>query len=146
MTSEARRAVIAEAETWLTTPFHHEARVRGVGVDCGQLLIAVYGALGYMPADYKLAHYPADFAQHRGEEWYLGIVESFARRVEAPLPGDVVLFKWGRSFSHGGIVVAWPEIIHAWIFTRNVMRIDTERTAKLSGKERRFYSPFGDAA
>lgn len=140
-----REAIISEAESWIGTPFHHEARVKGPkgGVDCGQLLIAVYGKLGYMPLDYALKHYPPDFAMHRDYEWYLTIVESFAKRVDAPMPGDVVMFKWGRLFSHGGIVVAWPKIIHAWNRTRMVMRFDAG-SYPLGSKERRFYSPFKD--
>ena len=29
-----RLAVVAEAESWLGTPYHHEARIKGHGVDC----------------------------------------------------------------------------------------------------------------
>lgn len=138
-----RLAVIAEAESWLGTPFHHEARVKGHGVDCGQLLIAVYGNLGYMPENYRLAHYPPDFAIHRDREWYLSIVEAFARRVPIPGPGDVVLFKWGRLFSHGAIVTEWPNIIHAWANTKSVCRFSANLNP-LADKPRLFFSPFGD--
>src|SRR5690349_11447583 len=37
-----RARLLDEARTWLLTPWHHNARVRGAGVDCGQLLIACY--------------------------------------------------------------------------------------------------------
>lgn len=33
---------VAEAITWLGTPYHHQGRVKGVGVDCGTLLCEVY--------------------------------------------------------------------------------------------------------
>jgi cell wall-associated NlpC family hydrolase len=142
---DPRRAlVITEAESWLGTKFHHEARVKGAGVDCGQLLIAVYAEFGFMPKDYKLAHYPADFALHRDHEWYLSIVESFAKPVETPGPGDIVLFKWGRLFSHGGIVTDWPGIIHAWAPTKSVGRFRADMNP-LADKERLFFSPFTDA-
>jgi len=144
MSDAARRAVIAEAESWLNTPFHHEARVKGAGVDCGQLLIGIYGNLGYMPKDYKMEHYPPDFAMHRDREWYLSIVEEFAKEVPTPLPGDLVLFKWGRLFSHGAIVIAWPKIIHAWAATRTVCRFDATLNP-LAEKPRKFYSPFTEA-
>lgn len=35
---QQRAAVIAEAESWLSTPYHHEARIKGHGVDCAQIL------------------------------------------------------------------------------------------------------------
>jgi len=41
-----RRAVIAEAREWILTPFHHEQRCKGVGVDCTGLVIAVGEAAG----------------------------------------------------------------------------------------------------
>lgn len=145
MISLERQVIISEARKWIGTSFHHEARVLGAGVDCGQLLIAVYGAHGYMPLDYKLKHYSPDFAIHRDEEWYLSIVETFAKRVEVPGPADIVLYKFGRLFSHGGIVTEWPNIVHAWIGARQVLEVDAERLAALVTKERRFYSPFKDA-
>jgi cell wall-associated NlpC family hydrolase len=32
--SFTREAVIAEARTWLGTPWHHQASLKGVGCDC----------------------------------------------------------------------------------------------------------------
>jgi cell wall-associated NlpC family hydrolase len=29
-----RAAVVAEARSWLGTPFHHQGRVKAAGVDC----------------------------------------------------------------------------------------------------------------
>jgi hypothetical protein len=139
-----RLEVVREALSWENCPFHDEARVRGAGVDCGQLLIAVYGACGYMPADYALEHYPADFAMHRDREWYLGIVEEFARPVEEPDAGDVVLFKLGRLYSHGGVVVRWPEIIHAWKPVGKVIKSSAMQECRLRDRPRLFFSPFAE--
>lgn len=139
-----RLEVINEAEKWLNTPFHEEARVLNHGVDCGQLLIMVYGQLGYMPLDYPIPHYDINFACHRDEEWYLQIVKNFAHEVQLPLPGDVVLFKWGRLFSHGGIVVEWPLIIHAWAPARKVLFFDVSQNSRLWPQPRKFFSPFED--
>ena len=33
--------VVAEARRWLGTPWRHQARLRGVGVDCGGLVVCV---------------------------------------------------------------------------------------------------------
>jgi NlpC/P60 family putative phage cell wall peptidase len=113
-----RAAVVAEARTWLGTPYHHEARVKGAGVDCAQLLIGVYAAVGLIKPP-KIAHYPPDWHLHRSAERYLAIVLDHARELdaaaEAPGAGDVVLWRFGRCFSHGAIVVAWPVVIHAYL-------------------------------
>ncbi len=47
--NRARQAVIAEAVTWIGTPFHHAARVKGAGVDCLMLLAEVYERAGAAP-------------------------------------------------------------------------------------------------
>ena len=70
MTPDQRAAVVAAARGWLQTPFHHGACVRGVGVDCLQLLIGVYGGLGLIPA-IDPGPYPWDWHMHKDEERYL---------------------------------------------------------------------------
>ena len=71
MTDNAqRKAVIAEAETWLGTPYHHMARVKGVGCDCLTLLAAVYYSAEVIPA-IDIPYYPPDWHLHRTAERYL---------------------------------------------------------------------------
>lgn len=111
--AEQRAAVVAEARTWLGTPYHHAAGVKRAGVDCAFLLIRVYAAVGLIET-FDPRPYPADWHLHRDQERYLGWVHQYARPVPAPLPGDIVLFKFGRCVSHGAIVVDWPTVIHAY--------------------------------
>ena len=33
--------IVTEARTWVRTPYHHQARLKGVGVDCAGLVIGV---------------------------------------------------------------------------------------------------------
>lgn len=51
--STAREAIIAEARTYLDTPWHHQARGRGAdqGVDCIGLIVGVGRALGMIDRD-----------------------------------------------------------------------------------------------
>jgi cell wall-associated NlpC family hydrolase len=106
--------LIDEALAWLGTPYHHEARIKGVGVDCGQFPAAVFEACELIP-HVEIEPYTCDWHLHRSEERYLQIVEQFFERVEHPQPGDLALFKFGRTISHGSIVVEWPLIIHAYL-------------------------------
>ncbi len=108
-----RQAIVAEALTWLGTPYHHQAGIKGVGCDCAYLLIRVYRALGLIP-EIDPGPYPPDWHLHRNDERYLGWVRRFATAVATPRPGDAALWRFGRTASHGGIVVAWPTIIHAY--------------------------------
>jgi cell wall-associated NlpC family hydrolase len=135
-----RAAVITEAATWLGTPFHHEARVKGAGVDCLQLLIAVAQEVGLI-GEIEVPHYSPDFFLHKDAETYLeGMLGHTTEIPGPPLPGDVALFKFGRVFSHGAIVVEWPRVIHAY-WAIGVVWGDT-RQPPLKGREVRFFSPF----
>jgi cell wall-associated NlpC family hydrolase len=111
---EQRRAVVWEALTWLGTPYQHMGRVKGQGVDCGMFLAEVFHGCGFIP---KLAieDYPEDWYLRRGEEFYLGWMKKYSKEVQRePLPGDVILYRYGGCISHGAIVIKWPAIIHAF--------------------------------
>lgn len=137
-----RRDVVDEAKSWLRTPYHHRAHLRGVGVDCAWLLIEVYSAVGLIewfdPGDY-----PMDWMMHRDEERYLHWVEKHGRRVEAPQPGDIAVWQFGRTFSHGAIVVDWPTVIHAYRQDGMVSYGDATQ-GKLADREILFYTLFED--
>ena len=36
MSAQTRQAIIDETVTWLRTPYHHMAAIKGAGVDCAQ--------------------------------------------------------------------------------------------------------------
>ena len=105
---------MAEARTWLRTPYHHRGSIKGVGVDCAHFPMAVYSACGLiLPID--TYDYPPDWHMHRSEERYLNQVRAVATEIDLEKvgPGDFVLFKVGRCYAHGAIVIEWPRIIHA---------------------------------
>lgn len=111
----ARAAIVAEARTWLRTPYHHHARIKGIGVDCAQILLAVYcDALGLVkPLDVGV--YSTQWHLHRSEELYLQwLAHAGAEPVQAPAPGDICMFRFGRTFSHSGIYVGDGLVVHAY--------------------------------
>lgn len=138
---QQRQAVIREAETWLRTPWHHEAAVKGAGVDCGQILIEIFVACGLIERP-QVAPYPRDWAMHRDEERYLAVLESYARRIDTPQPGDIVVYRYGRSYSHGGLVIDWPTIIHAHV--EEGVTYANGQSGGLNGRPLRFYSIWGN--
>lgn len=113
MVAAQRQAVVDEARSWVGTPYHHHARVKGVGVDCGQLLIGVFAGLGLIPADVDPGEYSPEWHLHRGRPLFLEFLERFADEVICPEPGSVIMFDYGRTSSHGGIVTRWPLVVHA---------------------------------
>ena len=65
-----RQAVVAEALSWLGTPYAHRQQLKSVGVDCAQLPLAVYAAAGVI-GEADVGAYAAQWHLHRGEELYL---------------------------------------------------------------------------
>lgn len=129
-----RQMVIEEAKTWLKTKYHHMGRIKGAGVDCGQILIAVWENCGLI-TDPKIGHYYADWALHRNEEKYLEWISLHTKKVDrAPLPGDIILYKFGRCISHAAIVVEYPLIIHSYI-NLGVIYSDSQRDSILLDKK-----------
>jgi cell wall-associated NlpC family hydrolase len=136
---DEREQVVKEALTWELTPYHENGDVKGAGVDCGMLLVRVFNdALGLGIPDPR--PYPIQWAFHQKAERYLDIVESYAHEIQGPpAPGDVVVFKIGHCWAHGGIVVNWPEIIHANP-PGDCRRDDWERSNQLRRLTPRFFS------
>lgn len=139
-----RAAVVAEAKTWIGTPYHHRAALKGVGADCATILTKIYPAALPWCKDYQfnLPNYSMDWHLHRSDEMYLKLVEVYANEVPEGKPGDIVVFKFGRSFSHGGIIIEWPTIVHALLQARCVMIDDASINHDLVPRERKFFSPW----
>lgn len=137
--AEQREKVLSVARQWLGTPWHHRARLQGAGVDCAQLLIAVYSAAGLFP-EFDPGEYAADRMLHSHEQVFQGWCERYGRQVATPKAGDVVLWWFGRCFSHGGIVVDWPgTVIHAFRPYGDVCETPAD-AGVLAGRKTAFYS------
>jgi cell wall-associated NlpC family hydrolase len=120
--AQTRQNVAQEALTWLGTPYHHHARIKGVGVDCVQLLCGVFEAVGLVPP-ITTGHYPVDWHLHHSEEVFSGSLDQYAHLRSpgtTPQVGDMLLFQFGRTFSHGSIVVGHDSdgavlLVHSYV-------------------------------
>lgn len=121
-----RSVVIAEARTWIGTPYHHQASLKGVGCDCLGLLRGVWrevvGAEPEAPPAYS-----RDWAEALGRET---LAEAAGRHmtpvdVADARPGDVVLFALSDAApaKHCAILSAPGRMIHA---------IETHRVADVA--------------
>jgi len=112
---EQRRAVVIEARKWMLTPYRHGADICGFGVDCGMLIVRVFVDLGLTPP-FDPRPYDPDWMIHRDDEKYLSFFTQRCTPVKQPGAGDIALLRYGRSYSHGGIVTqsAPLAIIHAY--------------------------------
>lgn len=109
--------VVAEALGWVGTPYRHQGRRKGVGVDCVGLVIGVWQSL-YGAAPAAPPTYSADWAEASGEERLLEAARRHLREraVREMRPGDVLLFRWRQNLpaKHAGILVGPARFVHAY--------------------------------
>jgi len=111
-----REDIVRAALGWEGTPFHDRARVKGAGVDCVNLLVAAFSEAGLIPAA-DLEPYAPQWFLHRDEPRFLqGLAQYGARQIDpaAALPGDMLMYNFGRHAAHGAIVVDAQTIVHAY--------------------------------
>lgn len=118
MTSADR--VVAEAVSWIGTPYIHQASVKGAGTDCLGLLRGVWRAvLG--PEPMSVPSYTADWDEAAADEVLAKAAEQVLRRkpLQDAAPGDVLLFRMRDDFvaKHLGIqsrIGAAAAFVHAY--------------------------------
>lgn len=100
--------IVATARSWIGTPFHHQARIRGKGCDCFGLIIGVARELGLrgkngtLVADHDEVTYPR---MPRGQYVVDRLSKIFDEiPVESAGPGDVMLFKIHGNPQHMAIL------------------------------------------
>ena len=141
-----RAAVVARARRWIGTPYHPGADLIGVGVDCGMLLVRVFVDCGLCPP-FDPRPYAPDWHLHRSEERYLGFVFAHCQERADVEPGDVVVFRYGRCYAHGGIVTGCAPLtlVHAYSPAGCVLEETVAANATLSdpARARRVFSRWG---
>jgi NlpC/P60 family putative phage cell wall peptidase len=111
-----RQDIVANARSWVGTPYHHQQSVRGVGADCLGLVRGVwrdlYGSDSETPPPYS-----RDWAEAEGQET---LIEAASRHmipvaVADARGGDLVVFRFrARSpAKHVGILCARERVVHA---------------------------------
>ena len=111
-----KELIVEEARKLLGTPFHHQGRTPGVGVDCIGLLVCVGRAIGAEFTDCLDYHKRPDGAT---------LLAKFAENLDPvvdPEPGDIALFYFeSRAYpQHAGIITPYG-LIHTYAKVRKVV-------------------------
>jgi cell wall-associated NlpC family hydrolase len=139
LTTAQRTNIVRAAKDWLGTPYHHHACVKRAGADCAMFPLAVYQECGVLPREYTPPQYSVQWHLHRSEELYLKEIKKFVLEIgSSPQPADFIVFRFGRTYSHGAIVVEWPIVIHAYI-PHGVLLSDALRDGELLGREHKCF-------
>jgi len=112
--------IVAAARSWIGTPYHHQASLKGVGCDCLGLIRGVWREVTGIEAESPPPYSP-DWAEARGEETMLEaarrhLVEMTGDWRQFIGPGDVLLFRLRRGalVKHAAIHTGGARMIHAY--------------------------------
>jgi cell wall-associated NlpC family hydrolase len=143
MDEQAQRlAVVDAARAYIGTPYHQNAMLKGVGVDCATLLALAFQDAGVRPP-ISIGNYSSQWHLHSDEPLYeKAIIENGCRLTDAPVIGDIVLYFQGRQFAHGGIISALEplSVIHAYAPARCVLEGPEAHFAAIVSVKKKFFS------
>ena len=104
--------IVAEARSYIGTPFQHQARLKGVGIDCVGLVIGVAHALGLSEFD------TADYGRQPNPVAMGAALDAHLDRVNLSdiRPGDILWLRMIREPMHVAIVTEIDplRIVHAY--------------------------------
>lgn len=113
-------AVVAEARSWIGTPYVHQSSVKRAGTDCLGLLRGIWRTL-YGDEPESVPPYSLDWAEPQGEErlWEAAMRHLTPKGLDDETLGDVLLFRMraGAVAKHLGVasvVGSAPRFIHAY--------------------------------
>ncbi len=146
MTAQDRARIVQEALSWLGTPYRPNACLKGVGVDCMQLVMAVYEASGLLDIANELTlcemSYVINACQHGPDTRYIDGVEKYCRQIPVAQVGcgDIGMVWVGHGFAHSVLVIdTLPfRVIHATM-DRGVMITDRNRHPLLRRAKTQWY-------
>jgi NlpC/P60 family putative phage cell wall peptidase len=107
-----RADVVAEARSWIGTPFHWQASLKGKGCDCKGLVVGVARELGMPEADNAFASIH-DYGHAVPVRTLREGLAAMFDRVSEPQPGDVLLLMMAGQPQHVGIH-AGDVLIHTY--------------------------------
>lgn len=110
------QAIVAEAASWVGTPYRHQASLKGVGCDCLGLVRGVWRTIHGVEPE-PVPAYTQDWAEAAGRE----TLAEAARRHMRMVPrgeagaGDILLFRWRENLpaKHAAILVDAARFVHA---------------------------------
>lgn len=105
---DSQKAIEA-ARACIGTPFHHQGRVPGVGLDCIGLVVVAARAAGINVRDQQ------DYSPRPdGNKLIEAIAAHGAVKVDAVLPADILLFRYDGQPQHVALATSENSMVHAF--------------------------------
>lgn len=121
------QAILESARSFLGTPFRHQGRVKGVGVDCAGLVVQVAKETGYSDYDYS------GYGRQPDGRTLVTVMDANLQSIAIAdiRPGDVLVMRFDREPQHLGIVTDYGDhygiapgvlgLIHSYMDARKVV-------------------------
>jgi NlpC/P60 family putative phage cell wall peptidase len=108
--------IVAEARTWIGTPFQHQGRTKGKGVDCIGLLYGVAKNLGIAPDIKSLPQEYIGYKRIPENGRLQAALNTYMEpiRMSQVGPGDVLLFAYKIGQPQHVAIYTGDTLIHAY--------------------------------
>lgn len=148
---ELREQIVAEARSWIGTPYHPNAQRKKAGCSCATFIYAVMLECNLVPQE-QIGNYSNDWFLHIREDIYTKRLMRLLRYNSEPelkmtyrrpeiQPGCILLLKASnaRYNNHGGVVTQWPWLVHG--ISPAVEEIDASSHSMWSFKQVMVFDP-----
>jgi NlpC/P60 family putative phage cell wall peptidase len=106
--NDSERMIVA-ARACLGTPFHHQGRASGIGLDCIGLVIIALTAAGIPVRDHT------DYGcRPDGKSLVAALIDHGAESVDDIQAGDVLLFRYDQQPQHAALATGSDMMIHSF--------------------------------
>lgn len=107
--NETSQSLVDAARACLGTPFYHQGRVAGIGLDCIGVIIFALRAIGFEVEDQD------DYGREpEGTRLHDALIAHGFEIVDAIMPGDILLFRFNGEPQHVGMAVSTDTMVHAY--------------------------------
>ena len=86
--------IVKTAREWVNTPFHHQGRVKGDGVDCAGLIIGVAHELKLSDFDYT------SYGREPSKNMLTRLLDEHCERKKKLKPGCILLMRFVTEPQH----------------------------------------------
>lgn len=97
-----RSELIRVGRTYIGTPFLHQGRVKGEGIDCVGFLICLFKEVGIIQSDWDFTRYNYFNDGEKIHEYILNWGDEIS--INLIKPGDVVRLKMYENAQHAGLI------------------------------------------
>lgn len=135
-----RQDIVDAARAYNGTPWKHQGRLKGVGVDCAGVLICAANDSGWSKQELGNDFHYSNYGRVPDGNAMVELLDTHLVRVSTSemREGDVLLMAFGSNPQHIAVVTQiepQPYIIHAYLQVRRVTehRLDEGWLAKVKG-------------